>query len=457
MTPTGRIAGTALRLRARADGTVVGLADQALGSGVNFLTLILVARALAPRDFGYFVLAFALLQSAGALQSALVTRPHNVLGAQRTSPAYERYTSAAAVLQTVHALAWSAVLLALAAISAAVGSPAAGVFLVAVPALVAWQLQEFARRVLYTEGRLAAALANDAVSYGGQALVLLWLWRADSVTSLRALAAIAATSTLGVLLGAVQLRRSLARSFELDSLRANWAFGRWLGAAEVAYWGASQLYIYLAAVVVGPAASGSLKAAQTLLGPASVYLAFFVVFLPTRFARDAGRAGESGRLRRGFLLTVPPTAAYGLLVAILAPSLLEQVYGSAYAGSATVVRLFAVYYVVLSVSDVLVASLAARRQTRLIFVAHAAGAAVSVACGWLLLELWGAAGGAGGMLASILVALAVLTRFRAAGAGSADERQDRRDDGDADEARRVERHVLREPGSRIGERRDRQG
>ena len=78
-------------LRALANSVGAGLLDQALASGVNFLTIILVARAAGPREFGYFALVFTLLQSLGALQLALVTRPHNVLAASRKGNDYIRY------------------------------------------------------------------------------------------------------------------------------------------------------------------------------------------------------------------------------------------------------------------------------------------------------------------------------------------------------------------------------
>ena len=47
-----------------------------------------------------------------------------------------------------------------------------------VPVILTWQLQEFVRRVLYTEARFAAAFINDMVSYGMQmVLVTLLLWK----------------------------------------------------------------------------------------------------------------------------------------------------------------------------------------------------------------------------------------------------------------------------------------
>src|SRR5262245_6034042 len=49
------------RLATRLRPEVWGLFDQGLVSGVNFLTMILLARTLPVEDFGYFVIAFTLL------------------------------------------------------------------------------------------------------------------------------------------------------------------------------------------------------------------------------------------------------------------------------------------------------------------------------------------------------------------------------------------------------------
>lgn len=387
-----------------------GLADQAVASGVNFLTLILVARSVAPDRFGYFALVFTLLQSLGALQLALVTRPHNVLAAGRSGAAYVRFSSTLVAYQLAFSLTAAAALALGAGIARAAGAGSTLVFLVAAPTLVAWQLQELARRILYTERRLGAALANDTLSYGVQAGLLVWLYRAGSLDGVRALVVVGATSALGAAVGAFQLRSSLGKTLEGAAMREVWRFGRWLGAAEGAYWLESQYYVYLAAAVSGPVASAALKAGQTLLGPISVFLAFFVNYLPVRFARSGVAADASVRareLRTGLRATVPAAAAYGVLVAIFARPLLRAVYGDAYGGYADVVRLFALYYVMLSVSDVVVASLAARGLTRRIFAGHLVGAAASVACGWALLDAFGAAGGVAGMILAIGAAFCV--------------------------------------------------
>jgi len=402
------------RLRTSLAADARGVLDQALASGVNFLTLILVARAVAPRDFGYFSLVFTLLQSLGALQLALVTRPHNVLGATRSGGDYARFTTSTAVYGLALSLTAAALLAVGAGIARAAGAGSTLVFLVAAPTLVAWQLQELGRRILYTERRLGAALANDTLSYGSQAVLLGTLAAAGALDGVRALVVVGVTSVVAAGIAAVQLRTSLGRAVARGPVREVWRFGRWLGAAEVAYWFESQYYLYLAAGVLGPAASGALKAAQTLLGPVSVLLAFFVNYLPIRFAgwlRD-DPTGLRRHLRRGLAATVPPVLVYAVVAAAAAPWLLRTVYGDAYERYASVVRLFAAYYVALSISDVVVASLAARLRTRRVFAGHVAGALASLAVGWALLRAFGAAGAVGGMILAIGVAFVVFVSDR---------------------------------------------
>jgi O-antigen/teichoic acid export membrane protein len=397
------------RLRGRPE--LWGLLDQGLVSSVNFLAIILLARTLVPREFGYFVLAFTILQSAGTLQGALITRPHNVLGAIRHGHEYTDYSTTAAATQ----LGFTAVLALVAAlgagISAAVGFSHASLFLALIPALVAWQLQELGRRMLYTEERLAAAFANDVVSYGGQAVALVVLWRLDVVTGTRALLTLAAAFAVGTVFVVWQLRPSLSGRLDGSSLSANWNFGKWLGLAEVGQWFATQFYIYLGGAVVGAVASGVLKAGQTLLGPMSVFLTFVTSYLPIVFARELESSGSiRAKTRRSFSVILPVVVPYCLVMAIFAKPVLEFVYGHAYGRYTTVVQLFALYYILLAFSTVAIAALSAKGMTPSVFVGQTGGAIVSLAIGWLLLQQFGAEGGVTGILLSWGVAMSLFLR-----------------------------------------------
>ena len=139
-----------------------------------------------------------------------------------------------------------------------------------------------------------------------------------------------------------------------------------------------------------------------------MFLTFVTSYGPVLLARELAASGTIGRLARWMLVAVVAAVLpYCALVALFAEPLLEGLYGSAYGAYEDVAQLFALYYVLLAVSTVLVAVLSALRMTRDVFLGHAAGAVVSVAVGWLLLRELGAAGGVVGMIASWLVATAV--------------------------------------------------
>jgi O-antigen/teichoic acid export membrane protein len=271
-------------------------------------------------------------------------------------------------------------LLLAAAIAAALSLPVAGLLLLAAPASLAWQYQEYFRRVLYTEERYRALVFNDVVSYGGQLMVVAVLYGAGRLSGINTLAAVATTSALAALIGIWQVRRSLSRRFFGPAVQENWAFGKWLLAAP-AYWLSTQLYLYAAAAVLGLAVAGALKAAQMLMGPLHLLFAAFESVLPVRFARihqDEGDRGLDGAVLRTFITTVPIVAVYCLAVIVLARPLLSLVYGRRYAGYELVVTLFAVYYFVLYVATILSARLRARQEVRPVFFAYVWAAAISV-------------------------------------------------------------------------------
>ena len=93
------------------------LADQALVSFSNFLTMVLLARAMSPHDFGGFVVVYTGLLFANSFQSSLVTRPHNVFAAPMRDKMHEVYTGGAAGMQLLMAVFFAAIPLAGAVVS----------------------------------------------------------------------------------------------------------------------------------------------------------------------------------------------------------------------------------------------------------------------------------------------------------------------------------------------------
>ncbi len=294
------------------------LADQVLISGTNFVTGVLTARALDQGEFGAFSVIYAGLLFANIIQSTLVTQAHNVLGATRGGDDYRRYTSSTAAQQLGLAALLALLVLPLTIVAFARGWASAPMLLAIIPAIAFWQLQEFVRRVLYTEQRYARAFANDLVAYGGQGILLVALFASHKLyatpfTGAMAFYAMAVACAIASVIGAVQLRHDLDRHVDWTHIKENWHFGKWLVGGELMGWCSSlHMQVWWAALLLGTAASADLRAAMILFGPARVISFFLSTVLPTKFAKalDAGGAEAlHAKLKFVYLGLVPTVGA----------------------------------------------------------------------------------------------------------------------------------------------------
>ncbi len=372
------------------------LADQVLISGANFLTVVLPKRAMRADEFGSFSLVYSVLLLTNIVQSTLLTQPHNVLAVSRKGDAYRRYTTSTAWTQLALAVLLAGSMAV--AVGVAYGRHAAvtAMLLAMVPAIFGWQLQEFCRRVLYTEGRFADAFWNDAVSYGGQTLAVIGLFVAgrclgdDWLTGPTALYALAATSLVAAAWGAWQIRGSLCRAFDWSTLRENWIFGRWLlGGEMLQWWSSLQMYLWLTADLLGEGAAGDLRATQTLFGPMRIFTFYLGNVLPIRFARELDTTG-SGGVHRLFVKAcgqvLPLLAAYCLVIAIVPGPVLHLAYGNRFSGPPVVLSLYALYTFISYLPVLLASVLTAKRITRPVFMGNVYGAVLALPIGWWLIR-----------------------------------------------------------------------
>jgi O-antigen/teichoic acid export membrane protein/thymidylate kinase/tRNA A-37 threonylcarbamoyl transferase component Bud32 len=386
------------------------LADQVLISGTNFVTTILLARTLTPDDFGDFVLVYLLLLFVNSIQLGLITQPHNVLGARRRGEDYVCYTASTAISQFI--LAITATLLAFAgwAVTWWFDSAVWPLLLALPPVILAWQAHEFARRVLYTERRVAAALFVDLVSYGGQTFTIVALLGLHALSGVSALYVIAITFALGAVVGCWLIRHSLKGSFDLSVLRQNWDFGKWLAGGEIlSTWLCGELFVVLGAAALGAGAAGILRVVNTVFGPTRIVTYVANTVLPIGLSRTLADKGEKA-LRRQFraacLVVMPAIGGYCLTAALFAGPVLWLFYGDKYLDAAPVLRLFAAYIFVNYMGVVLSTALKAKQLTFGIFISRLTTCLVTIPLGALMIVAFGIYGAVlGMMLNSLLLSL----------------------------------------------------
>jgi O-antigen/teichoic acid export membrane protein len=399
----------ASRLIARYSHLNWALADQSLVSGVNFLTGIMLARFLGLEEFGRFTLAWMAVMFVNSIQQAVIVQPMMSIGPKQEAQDEPAYYGALAA----HQLAFGAVAFALVwggATAAAAIMPhwnIAGLALPLASAALAFQCQDFLRRYFFTRGRGAIAFATDGLRYGGQLVVLFWLFRTsamDSAATLWVIAALAATAAAATLPACERMQWRLAAI--RATTKHHWHFSKWLAGSALMQWTSGQLFFIAAGAILGATAVGALKAAQTLMGVTHILFMGLENVVPVRAARHFHKGGKealSACLKRVTLLGEGAIAAFAA-VAVIAPNFwLGLVFGYQYLGYGYLLQLFAVLYLLTFLGLPLRAGLRAVELTRIFFWAQVNATVASVLVVYPIVKFFGLTG----VLVGLLLAQAV--------------------------------------------------
>lgn len=395
-------------------GSVWAIADQSIASAGNFVTILFLARALPPKEFGTFALLNAACLILIGLHSALIVSPLVVLGASAEGEQSRTYSAAAAFF-TVAFLPISFGVIFLPSVSL----DEATTGLLAVVYMLAWQLQETARRSLIAALRYRAALLGDCVSYVGQA-VLVGLWVGRGHGSLDgAYALMATTSVAAAALQFWQSGAKLPTRAEMRSIRRSfWSLGRWLFAGSIISSLAGPLIPWLLNWFHGREAAATFQSVFNVLSLSNPIInSIAAIVIPTA-AKFVLRQGDPRGLRR---FALHHTFKLELLLAPLFLALviwprfaLALFYGesSPYCEQTLSLRIAVLAWMLLVPMTVCLAALTGAGKTKSNAIVLGVGTAAAIVCGPPLII---GAGVAGGMLAatvnraaSALMALRIL-------------------------------------------------
>ena len=387
------------------------IADQGVVSLGNFLTTIILARAVSPRDYGVWTVIFGLVLFLNVLPASLITYPLMVRLASRDEGSAGQLIVAALLLTALLALPQVVILF---GVSSLIGGPVLALW--ACFGLVLWQLQETTRRVLMARMAFRAALFTDAISYLGQAGVFWLLARSGSLSTEIGFAVIGMTCGLAalaqLLLIRAQLQLRIRGAIKMrDWIKTFWDTGSWVLASNLL----TNLTLHAAPwalfVLRGPAEAAGFQAISNLLGvshPIFLSMGNIVVPAAARARVAAGLlAARRVALRHGTqagLLLLPFVVA----LLIFPRQLLHLFYSSTspYAGLEDPLRLLTVVYLLRFFSMTLTFLLNALEKNRVQFVFELCG---TLLLGGLVVPLVVWFGLSGAILAIGLLAAARLT------------------------------------------------
>ncbi len=372
--------------------------DQALFALSNFALTVVLARLLAPAEYGVFAVAYSIFLLLSLIHAALVVEPLLVFGPGRYSRQKRAYWS---VVRTGH---W-AVSASSGAILASAGlvlwpfthSSLPGAFIMLGCASPFMLLVVLTRRAcyVYRDPRLAAlsGLMYLALTLGGLFL-LSFLGRLTPASALALMGAASAVSGGCLLLWFRMPGANEEQDISSGAIRDHWEYGRWALAAGAASWVPGYAFYLALPFWAGLEATAALRALTNLILPIQhTYVAASALLVPY-LVRVRGTPKWRGTLIAAFILFGVAATAYWVFLGAEGGPLLSLLYGPKYAAFASLLWIIGLAPIAGAGVAIAGSALRALERPKQVFWSYAVSGGVALIPGMALLALSGLSGAA---------------------------------------------------------------
>lgn len=388
--------------------------DQAFVSGINFITGLLLARALGASGYGLYILCFGFILFFSTVQVSIVISQMMITGATLKKEDASKYYLITRVFQLVSSFAAASIVLIFGNI--ALGYLEGWDDQLITPlalAIFSFLFQDYIRRELFSKDKTLSGLMIDLTCYGTRIVALFVLTIDNSLDISKTLIIIAISSSISFLYlfdkSILFSRPSTENWYKASS--SHWHNGKWLLLNSLANRLSSQLVLYATGFIVSTAAVGRMGATQNIVGFSSIIFQAMENFVPTNAARiyNTGTIHDLNK----YLLKI---ALYGgiislaivILAGVFAKPLLSLVYSN-YTEDSWLIWFWGVYFFLGFFTRPLTAGLRVLNDTRSIFIATLFGALFATIAGIMLIKSFDVTGS---MIALCLIqALILLTLF----------------------------------------------
>jgi O-antigen/teichoic acid export membrane protein len=396
--------------------SVLSMVDQAVYSGSNFLTTIVVGRFCGLEQLGVYSLGFAVVVVAAVLHEAFIWTPYTVFRYRRGEDTQAEYTGSALVMQALMT-ALGMLLLAVAATLAPYVS-AAPPKLVSVIGILVWTLplylfRDFVRRLLLAQLRVLQTLAIDvsvlAIQVGAFS-ALVWHGTLSVATAFLAVGFACAVVSL-TWLALTSSRFAVRWKAVVPDVRAHWFLGRWLGASQLTDVGQNYAIHLILSVRLGMSATGIYAACASVVQIFNPLILGVGSVTAPRAAHVHAAAGVSDLRRvvgKATALLVAAAAVLCVGLSLYGETVLPVLFGRhEYRGQGQLITLLAVSTALFACGFAPSQGLWVLDRTDVNFKSKLAGLfAVALAAWWLTVP-WGVAGAAYGRLIGLGLAAGV--------------------------------------------------
>jgi len=394
----------------------LALLDQGLISGANFVVGILLARSLAPGDYGAYAMAFEVFLFLTIVYSALILEPLSVFGPSVYQNSNREYIG---ILMQIHLLLATTIFAGLGICVWVLErilphgrlAPALVGVAIAAPCVLLFKL---ARRGFYVNlsPRQAAmgAMIYATVVLGGLLAFSHYGLLSPFFAFLLMAAGAAVTAPVMLVRLGVSLKLRNARFKATEVIRRHWRYGRWALGSAIAIWFSGAIYYPLLGSLHGLADAGALKALMNFSSPVGqAFAAMSLLSLP--YAARVHHRGESGNRHhlaaKLAAIYAGGTTLYWLAIVFLRQPIVHHLYAGKYmeiTGLIPWVALGSVLRISATSQAVILRSM---QSPWLVFVAYMVSSVVAVLIGIPCTWAFGLQGSVFTLVISSGVALAV--------------------------------------------------
>ncbi|MEM9589085.1 MAG: oligosaccharide flippase family protein [Planctomycetota bacterium] len=412
---TSRPAESAARPRQRSLlRAATALSDQAVVSGISFLTTIMIGRICGKSELGIYSMGMSVVVLAIAAQQSLVSAAHTVFSVRLQGDLRRRYNGSIAVQFAALNLLIAATL-GLSAIGFWIWLPGSetakilGPLAIVCPCVL---LREFARRFEFASFQVTRALMLDGLIAAVQVVLLAMLAYSTWLSGVAGLWVVATASGLCAAGWWTLSRRQfqLSGGDHADEFVRGWQFGRWVFGGQMAFAMVGFSMQWMTAGLIGEAAVGVYGACMTLVMLSNPVVLGLQNLLSPSIA-SAMHQGGAASVRR---LVAKATAAFTLLLStfatvvfFLGDRLLSFIYGSQFAGNGLTISLLCLGVFASAVGVSFNHGLRTLERPEFNFVASVLGLVAGALTAWTLIPNWGVSGAACGYATSCTVTAVV--------------------------------------------------
>lgn len=325
---------------------MTSLGDQAIVSGTNFATSVILGKCCNNESLGVYYLALSLAYFIRGMQEQLIASPYTIFSNKCEPEKLPRYSGSILVHEAVIMLA-AACAIASAAWLTAGNAELSQVLWILAGAAPLMLLREFARQVSFARMNVVSAAALDVAVGILQIGMLLLLARFDALSTPTAFLVIALAVALPTLCWMTFWRGTFQADAAaiLPDAKQNWTLGKWAVASTLLACVASYALPWVLKFHNGEGAAGVLGAATTLVGLANMFVLGMSNFMCPRTVRAYATGGVPG-LKRVLLKAVGLYSAvlgpFALCVFFAGDSVMRMVYRDGLDGAGQIIAVLAV-------------------------------------------------------------------------------------------------------------------